>query len=521
MTGDLKRNECPNEFEERNFMSDRIAHAQLRGKVMSAEEAVEYIEHGHKVGISGFTGAGYPKAMPGAIAEKAKAAHERGQDFSIDLFTGASTAPECDGVLAEAGALRFRMPYQSDPTMRNAINAGSMKFQDIHLSHSGMMVEQGFFGDLDVAIVEAVRITEDGNIVPSSSVGNSVEFLHAAKKIIIEVNSWQSEELEGMHDIWTVPPLPNRVPIPITKAGDRIGTTYIEIDPERVVAVIETDDPDRNAPFKAPDEVSAQIAGNFLDFLENEVKFGRLTYDGYIMQSGVGNVPNAVMAGLMDSKFEKIQAYTEVIQDGMVDLIDAGKMTVASATSFSLSPEYAEKMNKEASRYRESIILRPQTISNHPEVIRRTGLIASNGMIEADIYGNANSTHINGSRLMNALGGSGDFTRNAYISSFISPSIAKDGAISAIVPMVSHVDHTEHDAMVFITEYGVADLRGLAPRDRVAKMISIAHPSYRPLLEEYVELASKCKYQQTPHDLKHAFDFHQRIEETGTMQKQA
>lgn len=502
-------------------MSDRIAHAQLRGKVMSAEEAVEYIEHGHKVGISGFTGAGYPKAMPGAIAEKAKAAHERGQDFSIDLFTGASTAPECDGVLAEAGALRFRMPYQSDPTMRNAINAGSMKFQDIHLSHSGMMVEQGFFGDLDVAIVEAVRITEDGNIVPSSSVGNSVEFLHAAKKIIIEVNSWQSEELEGMHDIWTVPPLPNRVPIPITKAGDRIGTTYIEIDPERVVAVIETDDPDRNAPFKAPDEVSAQIAGNFLDFLENEVKFGRLTYDGYIMQSGVGNVPNAVMAGLMDSKFEKIQAYTEVIQDGMVDLIDAGKMTVASATSFSLSPEYAEKMNKEASRYRESIILRPQTISNHPEVIRRTGLIASNGMIEADIYGNANSTHINGSRLMNALGGSGDFTRNAYISSFISPSIAKDGAISAIVPMVSHVDHTEHDAMVFITEYGVADLRGLAPRDRVAKMISIAHPSYRPLLEEYVELASKCKYQQTPHDLKHAFDFHQRIEETGTMQKQA
>ena len=238
------------------------------------------------------------------------------------------------------------------------------------------------------------------------------------------------------------------------------------------------------------------------------------------MQSGVGNVPNAVMAGLMDSKFENIQAYTEVIQDGMVDLIDAGKMTVASATSFSLSPEYAEKMNNEASRYRESIILRPQSISNHPEVIRRTGLIASNGMIEADIYGNANSTHINGSRLMNALGGSGDFTRNAYISSFISPSVAKDGAISAIVPFASHIDHNEHDAMVFITEYGVADLRGLAPRDRPAKMISIAHPSYRPLLEEYVERASKCKYQATPHDLRHAFDFHLRMEETGTMMKE-
>ena len=331
-------------------MSDRIANPQLRDKVMTAEEAVQFVNHGDKVGTSGFTGAGYPKAMPAAIAEKAKAAHEKGQDFSIDMYTGASTAPECDGVLAEAGALRYRMPYQSDPTMRNKINAGEMKFQDIHLSHSGMMVEEGFFGDVDLAIVEAVRITEEGNIVPSSSVGNSVEFLNAAKKIIIEVNEWQSEELEGMHDIWTVPPLPNRVPIPITKCGDRIGKTYIEIDPEKVVAVVKTDAPDRNAPFKAPDEISEQIAGNFLDFLEHEVKAGRLAYDGYVMQSGVGNVPNAVMSGLMESKFENIQAYTEVIQDGMVDLIDAGKMTVASATSFSLSPEYADKMNNEASR---------------------------------------------------------------------------------------------------------------------------------------------------------------------------
>ena len=500
-------------------MSERIASDKLRAKVMTAEEAAQFVNHGDKVGVSGFTGAGYPKALPSAIAAKATDEHNAGREYAIDLFTGASTAPECDGVLAEANALRYRMPYQSDPQMRNKINAAEMKFQDIHLSHSGMMVEQGFFGDVDVAIVEAVRITEEGNIVPSSSVGNSVEYLNAAKKIIIEVNEWQSLDLEGMHDIWLVPPLPNRIPIPITKAGDRIGTTYIEIDPEKVVAVVKTNAEDRNAPFKAPDETSERIAANFLDFLEHEVRHGRLTYDGYVMQSGVGNVPNAVMAGLMDSKFENIQAYTEVIQDGMVDLIDAGKMSVASATSFSLSPEYADKMNAEAKRYRESIILRPQQISNHPEVIRRTGLIASNGLIEADIYGNANSTHINGSRIMNAIGGSGDFTRNAYISSFISPSVAKDGAISSIVPMVSHVDHTEHDAMVFITEYGVADLRGLAPRDRVAKMIAIAHPDYRPLLEEYVELASKSKFQQTPHDLYHAFDFHTRVMETGTMKK--
>ncbi|AGF73353.1 acetyl-CoA hydrolase/transferase family protein [Corynebacterium halotolerans] len=498
-------------------MSDRIANAQLRSKVMSADEAAQFINHGDTVGMSGFTGAGYPKALPSAIAAKAREIHGRGEDFKIDVFTGASTAPDADGVLAEADAVNYRMPYQSDPIMRNKINAGEMKYQDIHLSHSGLYVEQGFFGKVNAAVIEAVRITEDGNLIPSSAVGNNLEYLEAADRIIIEVNSWQSLDLEGMHDIWSMPKLPNRIPIPINNVGDRIGTTHIQIDTDKVVAVVETDAPDRNAPFKPADEISKQIAGNFLDFLEGEVAAGRLTYDGYIMQSGVGNVPNAVMAGLLDSKFENIQAYTEVIQDGMLDLIDAGKMTVASATSFALSPEYAEKMNAEAKKYREQIVLRPQQISNHPEVIRRVGLIASNGLIEADIYGNINSTHVGGTRVMNGIGGSGDFTRNGYISSFITPSVAKDGAISAIVPFASHIDHTEHDAMVIVSEYGYADLRGLAPRDRVKKMISIAHPDYRPLLEEYYERAAKNKFLQTPHDLATAFDFHVNLAEKGSM----
>ncbi len=500
-------------------MSDRIANALLRGKVMSADEAAQFIDNGDKVGMSGFTGAAYPKALPTAIANRAKEAQAKGDTYKIDVYTGASTAPDCDGVMAEAGAINYRMPYQSDPVMRNAINAGEMKYQDIHLSHSGQYVEHGFFGQLDVAVVEVTRITEEGHLIPSSGVGNNVDYLDAAKKIIIEVNEWQSVDLEGMADVYRIGHLPNRTPIPIINTGDRIGKTYIDIDISKVVAVVETDAPDRNAPFKPVDETSKKIAGYFLDFLEGEVKGGRLAYDNYIMQSGVGNVPNAVMAGLLDSKFEKIEAYTEVIQDGMVDLIDAGKMTVASATSFSLSPEYAEKMNAEAKRYRESIILRPLQVSNHPEVIRRVGLISSNGMIEADIYGNINSTHVAGQRIMNGIGGSGDFTRNARISTFISPSDAKDGAISSVVPFASHIDHTEHDAMVVITEYGVADLRGLAPRDRVAKMIAVAHPDYRPLLEEYVERASKSKFHQTPHDLATAFSFHQRLLETGSMQK--
>lgn len=499
-------------------MSERIANPLLASKIMSAEEAAQFINHADSVGMSGFTGAGYPKALPTAIAHRAQEAHRKGEEYTVNIYTGASTAPDCDGVMAEAGAINYRMPYQGDPALRASINAGKTKYQDIHLSQSPQYIEHGFL-PIDAAVIEVTRITEEGHLIPSSGVGNNVEFLDHAKKIILEVNSWQSLELEGMHDIYRINKLPHRTPIPITAPSDRIGAQFIDIDLDKVVAVVETNAPDRNAPFKAPDETSKQIAGHFLDFLEGEVAAGRLRYDGYIMQSGVGNVPNAVMAGLLDSKFENIQAYTEVIQDGMLDLIDAGKMTTASSTSFSLSPEAAEKMNNEAARYRKHIILRPQQISNHPEVVRRLGLIATNGMIEADIYGNINSTHIAGSRVMNGIGGSGDFTRNAFISSFISPSLAKNGDISAVVPFASHIDHTEHDAMVIITERGVADLRGLAPRDRVKKMINIAHPDYQPLLEEYVEAANKGAFLATPHDLSQALAFHTRFLETGSMKK--
>ncbi len=200
-------------------MSDRIAYAPFEKLVVSAEEAAKHVNNGDRVGISGFTGAGYPKGLPTAIADKAKALHDKGEEFKIDLFSGASTAPDCDGVLAEAEAINFRSPYNSDPLLRKQFNDGTALYQDIHLSHLGQQVEEGFYGDFQVAIIEAVRITEEGHIVPSSAVGNNLEFVEAADKIIIEINEWQSENLEGMHDIYRIDKLPNRQPIPINKPG--------------------------------------------------------------------------------------------------------------------------------------------------------------------------------------------------------------------------------------------------------------------------------------------------------------
>jgi succinyl-CoA:acetate CoA-transferase len=497
----------------------RIHNAQFRTKVMSADEAAAFIHNGDRVGFAGFTGAGYPKVVPVALAARIKAAHAAGQEFRISAFTGASTAPELDGALAATDGISMRMPYQSDPIMRTKINAGISEYYDVHLSHSGPQIRAGFWGELDVAVIEVTAITADGKAIPSSSIGNNNVYLEKAKRIILEVNSWQSADLEGMHDVYSVARPPLAQPIPITEAGAHIGSFTYDIDFDRVVAVVETDAEDRNTPFKPLDADSMSIAGHLIDFLTNEVTQGRLPANLLPLQSGVGNIANAVLAGLLHSPFERLTSYTEVIQDGMVDLIDSGKLTVASATAFSLSPEAAVRMNERAGHYRKHIVLRPQEISNNPEVIRRLGVIACNGMIEADIYGNVNSTHIMGSRMQNGIGGSGDFTRNAFISCFVTPSVAKGGAISAIVPMVSHHDHTEHDVSVIITEQGLADLRGLSPKQRAKVVIEkCAHPDYRPMLEDYyAQSLAVANGNQTPHNLAEAHSWHRRFLATKTM----
>ncbi len=501
-------------------MSDRIAHPAFRAKVMDAESASAFIEPGDNVGMSGFTGSAYPKEVPQALTRRIRAEHARGNEFKIGVWTGASTAPELDGTLAAADAVSLRMPYQSDPITRERINTGELEYLDIHLSHVAQTVWEGFMGHLDVAVVEVAGITADGELIPSTSVGNNKTWLDLADKVILEVNARQPLELLGMHDIYYGTALPpHRRPVMITAPSDRIGQPTFRCDPDRVVAVVETDEHDRNSPFKAVDDVSRQIAGHFVDFLQHEVTAGRLPATLLPLQSGVGNIANAVLTTLAESSLRGLTAYTEVIQDGMLALIADGTIAFASATAFSLSPAGLAMFEENLALFRDRIVLRPQEISNHPEVIRRLGVIANNGLIEADIYGNVNSTHIMGSRIQNGIGGSGDFARNGYLATFVSPSTAKGGSLSCIVPMVSHVDHTEHDTHIIITEQGLADLRGTSPRKRAQRVIeNCAHPSYQPLLRDYVERAHAGAWgQHTPHLLGEAFSFHERYMRTGSM----
>ena len=503
-----------------SLAAGRIQHAGLRAKLMTAEQAAALIQPGWNVGMSGFTGAGYPKAVPLALAHHIEAAHARGDKFRIGLWTGASTAPELDGALAKVDGIDMRLPYQSDPTVRAQINSGHMQYVDIHLSHVAQFVWFGFLGHLNVAVIEVAGILPDGRLVPSTSVGNNKTWIDQADHVILEVNHWQNPGLEGMHDIYYGTALPpHRQPIMMTEPGQHIGEPYLRCDLDKVVAVVETDAPDRIGRFSPPDEVSTRIAGHLVEFFRHEIRAGRLGEHLLPLQSGVGNIANAVLAGLHAGGFHGLTAFTEVIQDGMLELIGNGTIKMASATSFSLSPEGVDEFVRNIDLYRERIVLRPQEMSNHAELIRRLGVIGINGMVEADIYGNVNSTHVAGSSIINGIGGSGDFARNGFLSCFVTPSTAKNGAISAFVPMASHVDHTEHDVAVLVSEQGLADLRGLSPTQRAQQVIDhCAHPDYRPMLQDYLDRALRdSRGKHTPHLLGEALSWHQRFLDTGTM----
>lgn len=495
---------------------DRIRMEQLKEKVMTADEAALFIKDGMTLATSGFTPSGYPKAVPLALAKRA----ENGEEIGVTLITGASVGDELDGALSRAGVLKRRFPYQTNKDSRNGINAGTVAYQDMHLSHVPQFIEYGFLGNIDIAIIEALAITEEGNIIPTTSVGVSPQAVAEADIVIVEINTTQSMALEGVHDIYMTKKPPFREPIPITHSGDRIGTPYIVCDPEKIVAIVECEITDKVRPLGAIDEDSKKISQHIIKFLEAEVAAERLPENLLPLQSGVGSVANAVLGGLVESNFENLTCYTEVIQDSMFDLIDAGKVTMASGTSFTPSDEGLIRLNENMEHYAKHCVLRPMEISNHPEVARRLGVIAMNTAIEFDIYGHVNSTNIMGSRMMNGLGGSGDFTRNAYLSFFTSVSTAKNGDISSIVPFVSHVDHTEHDVEVFVTEQGLADVRGLCPTERARAIIeNCAHPDYKEMLLDYLNRAETGKFSHEPHLMDETHSWHDRFLKTGSMKK--
>lgn len=485
---------------------------------ITAEEAAQMIKNGDTIGLSGFTAPGTPKAITEALATKATKEHAEGRPFKVNIFTGASTSDHVDGVLSRANAINMRAPYQNVPDLRKRINSHDCHYNDRHLSEMAQEIRYGFYGKIDYAIIEAAAITPDGEVILGTGVGNIPTYARLADKIFIELNEILPETLYGMHDIYVPLDPPYRREIPIYRANDRIGSPVLKVDPSKVIGIVKTKFYDGVKSFTAPDEVSKQIGSNVVKFLVSEYMSGKLPKEFLPLQSGVGNVANAVLYDLGESKeLPSFMMYTEVIQDAVLELMKKGKCTFASTCSMTFSDATEESLFGDLKYFHDKILMRPAELSNNPEVIRRLGVIAMNTALEADIFGAVNSTHVLGTRMMNGIGGSGDFTRNAYISIFSCPSVSKGGLISNIVPMVSHADHSEHSVDILVTDQGIADLRHKDPVERAYEIINnCAHPMYRELLLDYLKMG---KGGQTPHSLNAAYAFHNAFNEFGDMSK--
>lgn len=495
-------------------VKERIKFEPLRERVITAEKAASFVEDGMRIGTTGTpSGVACPVSFFEALAKRA----ENGEKFKIDLWSAAPMSPDIDGKLAELGVINRRLDHQSNPTLAKAANSGEIHYSDMGSIWLAHQVRSGTIGRPDLVVLEAIEITDEGFIVPSLLVSDLPTLIQYAEKVIIEINLNLPLELTGIHDIYVLDSPPKRKAIPLNTPRDRAGTPYIQISPEKIKGIIISDKRSKLPQRPAIDDVSRQVGKNIVSFFEREVDKGRLPENLLPLQTGLGALGGAVLSELAQSRFENLEVSSSLLDDAVLDLIDSGKIKFVSGCGCFFTEEAMQRFVKDIKKYKERVILRPLDVINSPEVIGRLGVIALNGAVEMDIYGHVNSSHLMGTRIVAGPSGSLEYSRNGYLSIFMGPSIARRGNISTIVPMVSHVDHTEHEVSVIATEQGLADLRGLDPRERAAEIIEkCAHPDYKPLLWDYFHEA-EAKGGHEPHILSKAFDFHLRFMEKGTM----
>ena len=410
---------------------------------ITAAEGAAMINDGENIGFSGFTPNGVPKAVIRELSKRAIAEHDAGKPFKVGILTGASSCQSLEGDFANANAIKFRAPFSTNADFRRHANLGEIDYEDMHLGHMAERLRRGFYGDIDWAIIEVSAIEDAGDklrIFLTSADGIVPTIVRLAKRVILELNTFHDPRVRYLHDEYECAEYPYRQPIPLLTVGGRIGKEYLELDPSKLVGVVECCIPEEARSFKAVTPETEAIGNHVVDFFLNDIKKGHIPPSMFPIQS---------------------------------------------------------------------------ELSNSAELIHRFGVIAMNTALECDIYGNENSSHVCGSKLMNGIGGSCDYERNGSISIFYTPSTAKNGCISAIVPQCCHIDSTEHDVDVIITEQGIADLRGKGPARRAEEIIeNCAHPDYRPLLREYQRIASKG---HEPCALRAAFAFHDTLVNKGDM----
>ncbi len=478
-------------------------------RTATAEEAAASIREGMTVAMSGWAMSGYPKAVVAALVQR----KQSGEDLSFGLITGANV-PWLDETLGAEGLVTRRAPMVASRTLAAQANSGSLRYVEQQMSKMPRLLRNKSFGHIDVAVVEALGFDDNDDLIPSSSVGMTHYLMDAADEIIVEVNSAQPDLLRDLHDIYIPEAAPNTRPIPLLHTSQRIGESGIPVDPEKIRCIVETAIPERLGPQPSGTAATERIADHLFDFLELEVR-----RTGHLppIQTGFGGIANSIAAGFQQSGFDNLQFFCGGITEPVLELLVSGKATAISTGGLGMS-ERVEQILTDTPNLSDRLVIRNGDITNNAEVIGRLGLIALNTGIEIDVYGNVNSSHIAGSRVVNGIGGGASFAQNAGLSVVLIPSEAKGGAISNIVPMVSHLDISEHDVDVVVTEYGLADLRGLDDGERADAIVkNCASETYREQLTAYLQMAREQCGGHHPQLPEAAFGWYRRLKEEGTM----
>jgi len=477
---------------------------------VDAAEAAGMIRSGATVAMSGYAMAGYPKAVVDALVDR----KENEQDLSFFLLTGANV-PWLDERLGTAEVVSRRAPMIAHRAIAKHANSGALRYVEQQMCRMPRLLRNGRFGTIDVAVVEALGFTEEGELIPTSSIGMTHYLLDAAREIIVEINRAQPQVLAELHDFYVPDRPPMTQPIPLTRVHDRIGRGAIPVDRGKIRCIVETDRPERIGAQPKGTAVTDRIANHLFDFLEREyARWGGLLPP---IQTGFGSIADSIAEAFHRSRFRDLQFFCGGVTELVMDLLAAGTARAISVGGLGMS-ERVEEILATIPNIRDHLVIRNGDISNSAEVVGRLGVIALNTGIEIDVYGNVNSSHIAGTRVVNGIGGGAGFAQNAGLSVLLIPSTAKGGAISNIVPMASHVDISEHDVDIVVTENGLADLRGLDDGERADAIVAhCAADEYRGPLRSYLTAAREQAGGHHPQLPQEAFAWYRRLKEEGSM----
>lgn len=493
-------------------LRSRIKDVDLLDKVMDAEDAVKKFVAGSKaIAISGMTGTGYPKVVPRAMSEYVE---RTGEKFDVVVYGAGTVGVDLEEHLSRIG-IRRRFPIgASAEVTRKLVNSREFEAYDMWLTEYSRWLRDDVltrrFSGIDIAIVEATGVTEEG-LVLGTSVDAIPVFIEKARGVIVELSLVKPYML-GLHDIYV--PKINEV-IPVRSVLDRIGDRVVKIPKSKVMAVVPSTIDDQRGAYSPGGDIDRRVVENIVDFLSKEASEDpNLRTDYVTLQPAAGPIASLLADRIHEIGFS-LSIWGEIASVRWLKTLSGNVKAISGSAIYTLPGDerLREEFYENIDEFKDRVVLRPQAISNSPEIISRFYHINVQQAIEVDVYGQVNITYI-GDRFIVGVGGSGDHAKASYITIVALPSITGSG-LPRVVPLVYHVDLVDHDVDIIVTDQGWADLRGLSPLEKARAIIEeCAHPSYKDILWDYLETVVK-KTGHRPVDLRKAVEFREKLFASG------